>query len=150
MTFSLPCLLQYFWFYWWLIRVTLVVDWWVLPQNFGPVVRTYEGLLWLCEWTLGGNSSSRWWGHISTICDHRSFFRHRWWVPYKPSIEMLLLPSLPLHSLRSPSLPFAPLHSLCSPLLPSSLPFNPLCSLNSLDPSPGPLPHRWWGPYNLV
>ena len=34
--------------FWWLIRVTLVVDWWVLPQNFGPMVGTYEGLLWLC------------------------------------------------------------------------------------------------------
>ena len=29
---------------WWLVRVTLVVDWLFLPRNFGLVVRTYEGL----------------------------------------------------------------------------------------------------------
>ena len=60
-------------YFWWLVRVTLVVDWWILPQNFGPVVGTYEGLLWLCEWTLGGDFTSRWWGHISRICDNWSF-----------------------------------------------------------------------------
>ena len=59
--------------YWWLVRVTLVVDWWILPQNFGPVVGTYEGLLWLCECTLGGDFTSRWWGHISRICHNGSF-----------------------------------------------------------------------------
>ena len=59
--------------FWWLVRVTLVVDWWILPQNFGPVVGTYEGLLWLCEWTLGGDFTCRWWGHISRICDNWSF-----------------------------------------------------------------------------
>ena len=26
---------------WWLVRVTLVVDWLFLPQNFGPVVGTF-------------------------------------------------------------------------------------------------------------
>ena len=30
--------------FWWLVRVTLVVDWLFLPQNFGQVVGTYEGL----------------------------------------------------------------------------------------------------------
>ena len=39
---------------WWLVRVTLVVDWLFLPQNFGPVVGTYEGLLPFCECTWGG------------------------------------------------------------------------------------------------
>ena len=29
--------------FWWLIRVTLVVDWQFLPQNFGQVVETYKG-----------------------------------------------------------------------------------------------------------
>ena len=67
--------------FWWLVRVTLVVDWWLLPQNFGPVVGTYEGLLQLCEWTLGGDSSSRWWGKTYTVSDHRTFYRHRWWRP---------------------------------------------------------------------
>ena len=44
---------------WWLVRVTLVVDWLFLPQNFGPMVGTYEGLLRLCECTLGGGSIFR-------------------------------------------------------------------------------------------
>ena len=59
---------------WWLIRVILVVDCLFLPQNFGPVVGTYEGLLWLCECTLGGGSIFRWWGHLTTIGGNRSFF----------------------------------------------------------------------------
>ena len=33
------CILFYFW---WLVRVTLVVDWLFLPQNFGPVSRSVE------------------------------------------------------------------------------------------------------------
>ena len=41
--------------------------------DFGPVVGTYKGLLWLCEWTLGGDFTSRWWGHISRICHNGSF-----------------------------------------------------------------------------
>ena len=63
------------------LEVTLVVDWLFLPQNFGPVVETYEGLLRLCEWTFGGDCTSRWWGHISTICHHQSFFCLWWWGP---------------------------------------------------------------------
>ena len=59
--------------HWWLVRVTLVVDWLFLPHNFGPMVGTYKGLLVLCEWTLGEDCTSRWWGHISTICHHQSF-----------------------------------------------------------------------------
>ena len=35
--------------FWWLVRVTLVVDLWFLPQNFGPMSGTYEGLLQVCE-----------------------------------------------------------------------------------------------------
>ena len=64
--------------FWWLVRVTLVVDWLFLPQNFGPVVGTYEGLLWLCECTLGGGSIFRWWGHLTTICTNRTFSCCRW------------------------------------------------------------------------
>ena len=41
--------------------------------DFGPVVGTYKGLLRLCEWTLGGDFTSRWWGHISRICHNGSF-----------------------------------------------------------------------------
>ena len=67
--------------FWWLVRVTLVVDWLFLPQNFGPVVGTYEGLLQLSECTWGGGSICRWWGHLTSIWCHRTFFRHRWWGP---------------------------------------------------------------------
>ena len=40
------------------------------PKIFWPMVGTYKGLLRLCEWTLGGDCTSRWWGHINTICHH--------------------------------------------------------------------------------
>ena len=40
--------------------------WWfdlrVLPQNFGPMVGTYEGLLLLCECRWGGDHICMWWG----------------------------------------------------------------------------------------
>ena len=41
--------------------------------DVGPVVGTYKGLLQLCECTLGGDFTSRWWGHISRICHNGSF-----------------------------------------------------------------------------
>ena len=47
--------------YWWFVRVTLVVDLWFLPQNFGPVVGTYESLLLLCECRWGWDRTCRWW-----------------------------------------------------------------------------------------
>ena len=48
---------------WWLARVTLVVGLVFLPQNFGPVVGTYE-----CRW--GGNFTWRWWGRLNTtLCN---------------------------------------------------------------------------------
>ena len=85
----------------------------------------YKALLLLCELRLGGHCTSRWWGDISTICDHQSFFCDRWVGTLKPSIEMLSLPFTPftpcllplLHvcSLHSPSLPFAPLTPLILP-----------------------------------
>ena len=59
---------------WWLVRVTLVVDWRFLPQNFGHVVGTCEGLLQLCECRLGGGSFCRWWGHLNTLWYHQTFF----------------------------------------------------------------------------
>ena len=60
-------------FCWWLVRVTLVVDLWFLPQNFGHVVGTYEGLLVLCECRWGVDHTCRWWGHLTTICCHQTF-----------------------------------------------------------------------------
>ena len=65
--------------HWWLVRVTLVVDWLFLPQNFGPMVGTYEGLLQICECTLGGGSIFRWWGHLTTIRGNQTFSCRRWW-----------------------------------------------------------------------
>ena len=68
--------------YWWLVRVTLVVDRQFLPQNFGLVLGTYEGLLLFCECTWGGGSIFRWWGHLNTFCLNRTFWpfcTERWW-----------------------------------------------------------------------
>ena len=59
--------------FWWLFRVTLVVDWRFLPQNFGQVVGTYKGLLPFCKCTWGGGSICRWWGHLNTKCHNWTF-----------------------------------------------------------------------------
>ena len=117
-------------YYWWLVRVTLVVDWLFLPQNFGPVVGTYEGLLRLCEWTLGGDCTSRWWGHISNYMSSSKFFPPLVVGALKPSITLVSLPSLPLAPLPLPLLTSLP-----------SLPLTPSCPLP---------PQRWWGPKNIV
>ena len=52
---------------WWLARVTLVAGLVFLPQNFGMVMITYEGLFPFCKCTWGGASIYRWWGHLTTI-----------------------------------------------------------------------------------
>ena len=41
---------------------------WLLPQNFVPVVRTHECHLLFCECRWGGSSTSRWWTHLNTTC----------------------------------------------------------------------------------
>ena len=87
--------------FWWLVRVTLVVDWRFLPQNVGPAVGTYKGLLWLCEWTLGGTPT------LLPVC-----FPHSQLASLTPS----LLPSLPACS------PCSQLAPLTPSLLPSPLP----------------------------
>ena len=77
-----PWLLHTEFIYWWLVRVTLVVDWRFLPQNFGQVVGTYEGFLPFCECTWGGGSIFRWWGHLNTFCLNQTFWpfcTERWW-----------------------------------------------------------------------
>ena len=51
----------------------LGASWELERADFGPVVGTYKGFLRLCEWTLGGDFTSRWWGHISRICHNGSF-----------------------------------------------------------------------------
>ena len=55
-------------FHWWLVRVTFVVGLVFLPQNFGPMVGTYDWLLLFCECRWGGESMWRWWGHLHTTC----------------------------------------------------------------------------------
>ena len=119
---------------WWLIRVTLVVDWLFLAQNFGHVVGTYEGLLRLSECTWGGGSIFRWWGHLTTICTNQTFFLPQVVGTLKPSII----------SLCAVSPCFAPcVLPLVLPLFcPLFCPlFHPLCcSLTSC-------PSWWWGPY---
>ena len=59
--------------HWWLVRVTLVVDWRFLHQNVGPMVGTYKGLLLLCECRWGGDCTCRWWGHLTSICYYQTF-----------------------------------------------------------------------------
>ena len=56
------------WVCWGLVRVILVVGLVFLPQNFGPLVGTYEGFLLFCECRWDGDSTWRWWGHLSTSC----------------------------------------------------------------------------------
>ena len=45
---------------WWLVRVTLVVPFGFLLQNFGCVVGTYKSHLPFCECRSGGGSTWRW------------------------------------------------------------------------------------------
>ena len=95
------------WCNWWLVRVTLVVDWLFLPQNFGPVVGTYEGLLRLCECKWGGDSTCRWWGHLNTTCYNRTClnFLH-WEVVGNEKLETLA-------PLRPSLAPLCPRHLCC-------------------------------------
>ena len=62
--------------FWWLVRVTLVVNLVFLPQTFGPVVGTYEGFLLLCECRWDGDFTCRWWGHLKTTCHNQACFAH--------------------------------------------------------------------------
>ena len=51
-----------------------MVDWRFLPQTFGQVVGTYEGLLQLSECTWGDDSTLRWWGHLNITLCNQTFF----------------------------------------------------------------------------
>ena len=129
--------------YWWLVRVTLVVDWLFLPQNFGPVVGTYEGLLRLCECTLGGGSICRWWGHLTTISGNRSFFLPQVVGTLKPSIISFHL-SRPC--LAPVLLPVSPLSRSLSHPLSRSLSHPLSRSLSRPCLAPCLIGVRWWGP----
>ena len=123
---------------WWLVRVTLVVDWLFLPWNFSVVVGTYEGLLLFCECTWGGESIFRWQGHLNTIC------------LLCPQVVGILKPSAntlcPLHP------PLCTLHPLFAPFAP----FTPLCpDLYPSPPSPPSPPSSlrratWWNFHCLI
>ena len=104
----------------------LLVDWLFLPQNFGPMVGTYEGLLWLCECRWGGDCTSRWWGHLTTICGHQSIFLPQVVGILKPSMTFVSLPSPPAGSLCSSSSPAYSTHPQLAPPHCSSLPLLPL------------------------
>ena len=113
-----------------------MVDWLFLPQNFGPVVGTYEGLLRLCECTLGGGSIFRWWGHLNTIGGNRSFFLPQVVGTLKPSIISFHLSRPCLAPCLAPvSLPVSPLVSLLVCLAPCLAPSRP-CLSRSLFVSP--------------
>ena len=99
---------------WWLVRVALVVDWLLLPQNSGLVVGTYEDLLLFCECTWGGGSICRWLEHLTTIGGNLSFLSSQVVGTLKPSITYPSLPSLPPHSLLTP-LPHAPNRGIGDP-----------------------------------
>ena len=70
----------------------------------------------------------------------------------KPSIEILLLHSLPfapfdpLCSLRSPSLPLLPF----TPFTPCLLPSLPVCYISTICDHRSFFHHRWWGPYEAL
>ena len=122
--------------YWWLVRVTLVVNWLFLPQNFGPVVGTYEGLLRLCECTLGSGSIFRWWGHLTTIGGNRSFFLPQVVGSLKPSIILFHLSRPCLAPCLAPCLSRPCLTPCLSHpcLAPVSLPVSPLVCLTTVSP----------------
>ena len=94
--------------FWWLIRVTLGVDWLFLPKTFGLVVGTYKGLLPLFECRWGSGSICRWWGHLTTACWNQAFL-FQVVGTFKTSIQY---PSLPLCPVCSPS---PPLHVVGTP-----------------------------------
>ena len=53
--------------YWWIVKSHLTGWLMVCAQNFLQVVGTYKGYLPLSESRWGGDSTWRWWGHLTTI-----------------------------------------------------------------------------------
>ena len=105
---------------WWLVRFTLVVGLVFLPQNFWPMVGTYECHLLFCEHRWGGESTCRWWGHLNTTLCNQSCLNFLWssmMGTQKPSLHCphfphALTPLVPLHPSHLPSYP---LHLLLHP-----------------------------------
>ena len=99
-----------------------LVDWLFLPQNFGPVVGTYEGLLRLCEWDIG-------WGLYFQVVGTQALyviievFSATGGGGLKTQYNIHLAPLTPSCPLSLPSLPLAPLapsHSFL-PLAPTAV-----------------------------
>ena len=126
---------------WWLIRVTLVVNWLFLPQNFGPVVGTYEGLLPFSECTWC-ESIFRWWGNLHYLSEP-NFLCPQVVGTLKPSIEYASLPFTPLRPLRSP-LPPPSLPSPPSPL--GHYKYSWTVKRLQKNCKRTFCAHRWWGP----
>ena len=100
--------------FWWLVRVTLMVDLVFLPQNFGLVVGTYQCHLQLCQCRWGGTCICWWWGHLNTTLCNRTYLNF-----LSPSMDGTQKPSLhyprtPLHILTHPSTLYTPLHAFSS------------------------------------
>ena len=127
--------------YCWLVRVTLVVGLVFLPQNFGPVVWTYKGVLLFCECIWGGDSTWRWWGHLNTTCRNWTCLNFLHWevmgiwkpnldcphtpAPLYPCTPCILVLSHPLHPHTPCALiylvPLHPFHLVSSSLHPCAL-----------------------------
>ena len=150
---------------WWLVRVTLVVDWLFLPQNFGPVVGTYEGLLPLCECSgvvivlAGGGGTSRLYGITELVW---TFCTDRWWG-MKNYFKVVSCPcTLSRHCTMGVGIVVAgggdtylkvksqmTISGMINTI--STFPghegtsFAPLCPLMPLHPGGGDCSCRWWG-----
>ena len=62
--------------FWWLISVTLVVDWLFCPEILvwcGDLRRPFA-VLWMYICTWGGGSIYRWWGHLNPTCHNWTFW----------------------------------------------------------------------------
>ena len=132
--YSFPCYEKTQGSYCWLVRVTLVVGLVFLPQNFGPMVGSYEWLLQFCECTWGAVSIFRWLRHLTTICCNWTFLWPQVVGTQKPSIEWPLL-LCPLISTLAFSL-FAPSHPHPALPLHRAFPPYPLAPLSNLLPYP--------------
>ena len=67
-------------FYWWHVRITLVVSFGFSPQNFGRMVGPMNDTLSFYEGRFSGGDTMRWWVHrtpisykriVQTFCAHR-------------------------------------------------------------------------------
>ena len=62
-------------FYWWLVRVTLVVFYGFLSQHFERWWDLQMILLLLYECSLSSEDNQRWWGHTNPTCCFKNIFK---------------------------------------------------------------------------